>query len=100
MAVVVKATGVGDLAERLICGQQCSAIQQARGVIQTKRIDVFTAGRAALSKEFLEVTQRNPRFGCHFSGAKIRICKAISDDVADAGEQLVCMARDGPRVAL
>src|SRR5260370_40135402 len=45
MRVVAKATGVGDLAERLACAQ-CPAMHQVRGVIQAKRIYEFTAGRA------------------------------------------------------
>ena len=46
MSVVAKAAGVGDVAERLACAQRPSAMQKVRGVIQTKRIDEFTAGRA------------------------------------------------------
>jgi len=45
MGIVAEAAIVGDLAERLACVQQCPAMQRARGVIQTKRIDEFTAGR-------------------------------------------------------
>jgi hypothetical protein len=92
ISIVAKAAGVGDLAERLARAQQRPAMQEARGVIQTKRIDEFTAGRAALRKELLEVTQRDPCFGCHLARAKIRICKAILDDAADPREQLVRMA--------
>jgi hypothetical protein len=55
MSVVAKAAGVGDVAERLACAQRRSAMQKVRGVIQTKRIDEFTAGRAALRKELLDV---------------------------------------------
>jgi hypothetical protein len=38
MKVVAKATGVGDLAERLVRVQQRSTMQEARRVIQTKRV--------------------------------------------------------------
>jgi hypothetical protein len=74
-------------------------VQEARGVIQTKRIYEFTAGRAALRKELLEIAQRDPCFGCHLARAEIRIGKAIVDDVTDTREQLFRMARNGPRVA-
>src|ERR1700736_445738 len=96
--IVAKAAGVSDLADRLICGQERSAMQKARGVIQTKRRYEFTAGRAALSKELLQVTQRDPRFGCHLARTEIWIGKAVLDDAADTGKQLVRMARDGPRI--
>src|SRR5882672_6679295 len=98
ICIVAKAAGVSDLADRLICGQERPAMQKARGVIQTKRIYEFTAGRAALSKELLQVTQRDPRFGCHLTGAKIRIGIALFADAADTGEQLVRMTRDGPGI--
>jgi hypothetical protein len=55
MSVVAKAAGVGDRAERLAHAQECPAMQEARGVIQTKRIDELTAGRAARRKELLDV---------------------------------------------
>jgi hypothetical protein len=55
MSIVAKAASVGDLAERLACAQQRPALQKARGMIQTKRIDEFTAGRAAPRKELLDV---------------------------------------------
>jgi hypothetical protein len=57
MSVVAKAAGVGDFAERLACAQQRSAMQEMRGLIQTERIDEFTAGQAALGKKLLEVMQ-------------------------------------------
>jgi hypothetical protein len=53
--VVAKAAGIGNLAERLACVQQRPAMQKARGVIQTKRIDEFTAGRVPRRKELLKV---------------------------------------------
>jgi hypothetical protein len=95
MSVVAKAASVGDFAERLACAQQRSAMQKKRGVIQTKRIDEFTAGQAPLGKELLEVTQRYPCFGCHLVRTEIGIGEADFDDVADTGEQLVRMPRDG-----
>src|SRR5882762_11876660 len=98
ICIVAKAAGVSDLADRLICGQERPAMQKARGVIQTKRIYEFTAGRAALSKELLQVTQRDPRFGCHLARTEIWIGKAVLDNAADAREQLVRMTRDGPGV--
>ena len=55
MSIVAEAAGIGNLAERLACVQQRPAMQKARGVIQTKRIDEFTARRAALRKELLKV---------------------------------------------
>ena len=55
MSIVTEAAGIGNLAERLACVQQRPAMQKARGVIQTKRIDEFTARRAALRKELLKV---------------------------------------------
>ena len=92
MSIVTEAAGIGNLAERLACVQQRPAIQKARGVIQTKRIDEFTARRAALRKELLEVTQRDPRFGRYLGRTEVRIGKAILDDAADTHEQLVRMA--------
>ena len=56
MSVVAKAASVGDLAERLACVQQRPAMQKKRGVIQTKRIDEFTARRPRWRKELLKVT--------------------------------------------
>jgi hypothetical protein len=44
VSIVAKATGVRDLAQRLVCSQRCSAIHKARGVVQTKRVYEFTAG--------------------------------------------------------
>jgi hypothetical protein len=41
MAVVVKATGVSDCGERLIGGQQCYAMQEARGA----RVNSLSAWR-------------------------------------------------------
>jgi hypothetical protein len=55
MSIVTEAAGIGNLAERLACVQQRPAMQKARGVIQTKRIDEFTARRAALRKELLKI---------------------------------------------
>jgi hypothetical protein len=56
MRIVAKAAGIGDLAERLVCADHRPTMQKVRGVIQTKRIDVFAAGKAALSEELLHVT--------------------------------------------
>ena len=92
MSVVAKTAGVGDLAQRLARAQQRPALQKARGVIQTKRIDEFTAGRAAPRKELLDVAQRDPRFGRYLARTEIRIGKAVLDDAADTREQLVGMA--------
>ena len=55
MSVVAKTAGVGDLAQRLARAHQRPALQKARGVIQTKRIDEFTAGRVPRRKELLKV---------------------------------------------
>src|SRR5262245_44985141 len=54
MGVVAKAAGIRDLAQRLACRQRRAAVQQARGMIQTKRIDEFAAGRVARREQFLE----------------------------------------------
>ena len=67
-------------------------------MVQANRIDEITAGRVALGKEFLRVSQRDPRFGCHLAWAEIWIGKAVVDDAADTGKQLVRVARDGPRI--
>src|SRR5258707_6403756 len=98
ICIVAKTAGVGDLADRLTCGQERPAMQKARGVIQTKRIYVFTAGRAALSKKLLQVTQRDPCFGCHLARTEIWIGKAVLDNASDARDQRVRMTRDGPGV--
>ena len=58
-------------------------------MVQANRIDEITAGRVALGKEFLRISQRDPRFGCHLARAEIWICKAVVDDAADTGKQLV-----------
>lgn len=52
MSVVAKTAGVGDLAQRLARAQQRPALEKARGVIQTKRIDEFTAGKSRTVKSF------------------------------------------------
>jgi hypothetical protein len=54
-------------------------MQKARGVIQTKRIYEFAAGRAARRKKLLQITQRDPSDGCHLVRAEIRIGKALFD---------------------
>src|SRR5580704_14324906 len=94
MGVVAEATGVGDFAERLTSTQQRPTMQKMRGVFQTMRIDEFTAGRPVLREELLQITQRDPRFGCRVARSKIRIGKAVADDPADTSEQLVGVARD------
>ena len=91
MSVVAKAAGIANLAERLACVQQCPAMQKARGVIQTKRIDEFTAGRVPRRKELLKVAWRDPRFGRYLGRTEVRIGKPILDDAADTREQLVRM---------
>jgi hypothetical protein len=96
ISIIAKTARVGDLADRLTCGQQRPAVQKVRGVIQTKRMYEFTASRAALGKELLQVTQRDPRFGGYLNWTKIRIGKALLADAADTGEQLIRMVRDGP----
>ena len=94
MSVVAKATGIGDVAERTACAQQPPAMHQVRDVIQAKRIDEFTAGRAALRTELLYAAQRDPCFVGDLGRAE-RIGKAALDDAADARKQLVRMAGDG-----
>src|SRR5215469_3891460 len=98
MGVVAKAAGVRDLGERLACLQRHAAMQKARSVIQTKRVNEFVAGRATRREQLLQVTQRNSRFGCDFARAEIRIGKAALDDVADTRKQSLRMARDGKRI--
>ena len=55
ICIVGKAAGIGDLAERLACAQQFSAVQKARGVIQTNRMYEMTAGGVSRRKELLKV---------------------------------------------
>src|ERR1700719_2144401 len=98
ICIVAKAGRVGDLADRLACAQQLPAMQEARGVIQTKRIDEFTAGRTALGKQLLQITQRNPRFHRYLARTEVWIGKAILDDIADSTEQLVIMKRGRHRI--
>ena len=95
MGVVAKAAGVRDLGERLACLQRGAAMQKVRGVIQTKRLNEFAAGRATRREQFLYVTQRDSRFGCGLARAEIRIGKAVLDDVADPRKQPVRMTRNG-----
>jgi len=95
--VVVKATGVGDVADGMARAQNFPATQKARGVIQAKRIDEFAAGHAAPSKELLQIAQRNTRFGRHFERTEIWIGKAILDDAADAPEEFFRMRGVGYR---
>src|SRR5215471_21120572 len=59
MGVVAEAAGVRDLAEGLACLQQGAAMQKARGVIHTKRVNEFAAGRATRREQLLYVTQRD-----------------------------------------
>src|SRR6516162_8142628 len=98
MGVVAKAAGVRDLGERLACLQRHAAMQKARSVIQTKRVNEFVACRATRREQLLQVTQRDSRFGCDFARAEIRIGKAALDDVADTRKQSLRMARDGKRI--
>jgi hypothetical protein len=46
MGVVAKAASVRDLAETLACLKRRAAMEKARSVIQTKRVNEFAAGRA------------------------------------------------------
>ena len=55
MNVVAKATGVGDLAERLARVQQRPALQEECGVIQTTRVYEFAAGSSMCREELLDV---------------------------------------------
>jgi len=55
MNVVAKATGVGDLAERLARVQQRPALQEECGVIQTTRVYEFVAGSSMCREELLDV---------------------------------------------
>ena len=71
-------------------------MQEARGVIQAKRIDKMSEGGAALRKELLNVAYRDPRFSSQLARAEVRIVKAVLNDAANAGKQLVSMARDRP----
>jgi hypothetical protein len=57
MCIAAKAASVSNLAEVLICGQLRPAMQKTRGLIKTERIDEFTAGRAALREQFLQIAQ-------------------------------------------
>ena len=43
MCVVAKAAGVGDLADRLTRAKPLPTLQEARRMIQTKRVDIFIA---------------------------------------------------------
>jgi hypothetical protein len=61
-------------------------MQKLRGVIQTKR------SRTARRKKLLEITQRDPRFGCHLARAEIRRREAVLDDIPDTGKQPVRVA--------
>ena len=55
MSIVAKAGGLRNFAEMLTCPDRCPAFQKVRGVIQTKGIYQFAAGRAARRQELLEV---------------------------------------------
>jgi len=92
MGVIAKATGEGDLAQRLACSQRRPAMQQLRGVIQTKRVDEFAAGRSARREELLEVTQLDSHFGRDLARAEIRIGEAVLDGTPDTRKQPVRVA--------
>ena len=92
MGVIAKATGEGDLAQRLACSQRRPAMQKVRGVIQTKRVYEFATGRIARCEDLLEVTQRDSHFGCDFARAEIRIGEAVLDDTPDTRKQPVRVA--------
>src|SRR5258708_1493421 len=89
MRVVAKAAVVSDGAYRLARAQQLPAPQKAPRLVQAQVKGEFRAGRAAPSKELLEVAQRDSCFGCRFRRAEIRIGKAVLDEAADTHEQLV-----------
>ena len=91
MRVVVKAARVGNRTDGFPCVQQFAAIEKACGVVQTKRINEFAAGKSALRKELLEVAQGDPGFRCRLGRAEIRIGKAVFDEAADTNKQLVRM---------
>src|ERR1700737_5611473 len=76
MGVIAKATGEGDLAQRLACSQRRPAMQKVRGVIQTKRVYEFAAGRSARREDLLEVTEQDSHFGCDFARAELRTGEA------------------------
>jgi len=53
--IIGKAAGIGDLAEGLARSQRFPAMYEARGAVQTNRLNEIAAGRAMCGKEFLEV---------------------------------------------
>ena len=55
IGIVAKAACVSDLANGLACVQQGPALQEACGVIQSKRMYEMTAGRVPHRKELLKV---------------------------------------------
>src|ERR1700730_13839803 len=61
IAIMVKAAGVADLADRLACACQRAAPKKTPGVIQSKRIYETAAGGASLREELLEIVQGNAR---------------------------------------
>ena len=73
------------------CGY-VSALQKARGVIQTKRVYELAAGRTARHKELLQIAQRDSRFGCDLARTEIRIGEAVLDDTPDTRKQPVRVA--------
>jgi hypothetical protein len=95
IAIMVKAAGVADLADRLACACQRAAPKKTPGVIQSKRIYETAAGGASLREELLEIVQGNARFGCDVTRAKVRIGEAVLDDRADTTKLFVCVVRDG-----
>jgi hypothetical protein len=95
MRVVAEAARVSDLVNGLPRVQQGAAMQHTRGMIQTDRMYEVCVRRIPHTEELLKVSKRNPRFGRHLRRTEIRICEAISDDIADLLERLVGTRGDG-----
>src|SRR5271169_4250537 len=98
MSVVAKAASIGDFAERLGRASRVPAMEKSRCMLQTKRINEFTASGTALSEQLLEIAQRDSCLGRDLGGTKIGIGNAVVDDTADTREQFVSMPRNRARV--
>ena len=69
-------------------------------MIEAKRLYEMRTGEAAGREELLQVAQRDSCFGGHRGRANVRIGEGVSDDLADAVEQLVCVCRDRRRTVI
>jgi hypothetical protein len=69
------------------------AHQQCESMTEPERLNILAARRSSTGEQLLQISKRNPRLGCDFGRAEIRICKVTLRDTADALKEPVVVGR-------